>query len=199
MRLLAQSQRSGSSHPPHAFFILNVHFGRTLLRGSLTSVSSPLVSLVSNVCGTIRNELCSMRSTRSKMSSNAVNKQANDEHTPRNIRRWYGDNTYCSLTTPEFVPFIRGRLTCTTSRVGALLHWSESLYDRYWNDLKQQAQEMRSNRGTPQNSHIWYDTYHCQRPLPTALGCVCGYYWQNALEQYQPGGPNVISQQHVVA
>ena len=119
--------------PSHeeTFFTLYVRFERTLLRGSLPSVSSPLVSVVSNVWGTVRSELCSMRSTRPKTSSNPVNNQANDEHTPRNIRGWYGNNTYCSLTAPKFVPFPRRRSPCTMSRADALLHYSESQQGHY--------------------------------------------------------------------
>ena len=113
-----------------------------------------------------------MRSTRSKPSSNPVNNQANDEHTPRNIRGWYGDNTYCSLMAPEIAPFLQRRSTCTTSRADALLQNLESQQDRYWNDLKQQAKELRSKHGTAQNVHIWYDTYYCRRPPPTALDYV---------------------------
>ena len=37
--------------------------------------------------------------TRPKTSSNPVNNQANDEHTPSYIRGRYGYNTYCSLLT----------------------------------------------------------------------------------------------------
>ena len=89
---------------PHTFFILYDRFERTLLRSSLPSVSSPLVSVVPNVWGTTRDELCSMCSTRPKTSSNPVNNQANDEDTPRYICGRYGDKTYSSSRAPVFVP-----------------------------------------------------------------------------------------------
>ena len=51
---------------PHTFFILELRIERSLLRVSLPSGSSPLESVVSNAWGTIRDEFCSMRATRSK-------------------------------------------------------------------------------------------------------------------------------------
>ena len=81
-----------------------------------------LVSVASNVWGTASDELYSTCSTRPKTSSNPVKNQANDEHTPRNIRGRYGDNTYCSSMAPEFVPFLRRILTGTTLRADVLLH-----------------------------------------------------------------------------
>ena len=67
-----------------------------------------------------RGELCSMLFTGPKTTSSSVNNQANDEYTPKNIRARYGNTTYCSLTAPEFVPFLRRRSTYTASRVDAL-------------------------------------------------------------------------------
>ena len=99
-----------------------------------------------------------MRSTRHKTSSNLVNNQAHEKHTPRNIRGPYDDKTYCSWMAPEVVPFLRLSSTDTKRRAVVLLHYWGSQHDRYWSGLKQQAQEVRSNHGTSQKSlHLkWY-------------------------------------------
>ena len=59
---------------------------------------------------------------------------------------------------PDIVPFLWRRWTGTKLRATVPLHGGHSWIDRYWSGLKQQAQEKRSNHGTPQKYlHLkWY-------------------------------------------
>ena len=91
------TKKRPSSLAAHTFFFLKLFFLRTLLRGSLMSVSSLLVLLVCDAWGTAPVKPCSMRSTRPRTSSNPVSNQTNDDHT----LRVHVDTTEALLTTHD--------------------------------------------------------------------------------------------------
>ena len=184
MRLLAQSQSTGSAHPSRTLSSSYRSGSNGLFRGAHFLLVHCRLYQLFQMWGA-QHVTNSMPSTRTKTSSNPVNNQANDEHTPRISRGRYGDNTYCSSMALELFRFPWRRWTGTNIQANVLLHWWGSQQDRYWSGLKQQAQEMRAIMERHKNVTFWKDAYHCRRPFPATLDCVRGCYWQRALEHYQ--------------
>ena len=127
MRMLAQWQGSGLALPTPQLLLFIGVLGANC-SAPLPSVSSPLVTVVSNMCSTARDKLCSMRFTRPKTPSSLVNNQANTHQVK--IGR-YDDKSNCSLMAAIFEHFLQRRWTGTMSRVDVLLHYWGSQHDRY--------------------------------------------------------------------
>ena len=158
----------------HTFFILKVFFLRSLLRGSLTSVSSPLVSLVCDAWGTAPGKPCSMRSTRPRTSSNPVNQPNKWWPHAKGTRGYYGNTIYCPWLAPEFVPFLRRKLTGTKSQVDVLLHEWVSRQDRSRNGLKSRStgneeQYWNTTKRTPDVIHTNVKGFFQQLTTPFVL------------------------------
>ena len=90
----------------------------------------------------------------------------------KGTRGYNGNNTYGSWSAPEFVPFLRRKLTGTKSQVDVQSRESESQQDRYWNGLKSRStrneeQYWKTRIRTPDAIHTNVEGFFQQ--LTTAL------------------------------